>query len=62
MSEDIKHVCEFCKKNVDISVKTIPPTWYGKFQGSHILIGLTCAECLKDAKKNESWRKQANVI
>ena len=54
---DEKNCC-FCNKKIDIKEHTIPPSWYGKFEGSHILISLACSECLNDPKNLKNWQDQ----
>ena len=53
---EIKHVCGFCKKDLNTDEKVIPPTWYGRFQGSHILLALACPDCLQDDKNRDLWK------
>lgn len=48
--------CCFCNKEVDINEKSIPPSWYGKFEGSHILVSVTCSECLNDPVNLRNWK------
>ena len=47
--------CCSCNKELDIQNNSIPPTWYGKFNGKG-LIKAICSVCIKDEKKVQKYK------
>ena len=48
--------CCFCNKEIDMKINVVPPAWYGKFEGGHVLISITCSECLIDPINLKNWK------
>ena len=55
MSDKTKCCC--CGKEIDMTQHVIPPTWYAKFQGDHVLIAVICNICIADKDNHEKWIK-----
>jgi len=47
--------CCKCNKVIDVTVRTVPPTWFGAYEKDK-LMAVICPECLAKTDRGVSWR------
>lgn len=47
--------CCKCSKTIDVTCRTVPPTWFGSYENDK-LQAVICPECLAKVDRGVSWR------